>query len=357
MPDSPKSSEPPSQQGTAAVEVRTPGRIHIGMFSFGRADVRSFGGVGMMIERPAVHLRASRAAGVTVRGPLADRALAAAEACMRHWRIPASDGVEVEVLSTPREHVGLGCGTQLSLAVAAAIRELRRDRAEEPLAPHETVLMETADTLDLGRAVGRGKRSCIGLHGFARGGLIVEAGRLAQAEASDTGQDEEFSPLVARVRLPSAWRCLVVMQKGVRGLHGERERDAFASLPPVPLEITSELARIALLELVPAATTGDFRRFADAVTRYGAVAGRPFEPVTSTLESSELIRDVCTLLEELGGRGVTQSSWGPTVVCCCETLHEAAGLLERIDALELGDHLEVMIAKFDNHGAALRRIG
>lgn len=341
-----------------AVEVRTPARIHLGMFSFGRSDVRSFGGVGMMIERPGVQLRMARAGGVQARGVLAERAVAAADACMRHWRLPPTKGVSIDVISAPREHAGLGCGTQLSLAVAAGIDGIYGQRAAAgfPDDTEQPFSLDPSGVIELARAVGRGKRSCIGLHGFARGGLIVEAGRYVVEGSKEADWSDPFSPLVARVRLPSSWRCVVVMQKGMSGLHGERERLAFEQLPAVPLEVTAEMARIALLDLVPAANEGNFSRFADAVARYGVAAGRPFEPVTDRLESSEIIRDVCMLLGELGARGVTQSSWGPTVITCCESLVEAACLLEQIDALDLNDHLEVMITKFDGEGASIRRI-
>lgn len=341
-----------------AVEVRTPARLHLGMFSFGRSDVRSFGGVGMMIERPGVQLRVMKGSGVKARGVLSDRALAAADACMRHWRSPASAGVLIDVVSAPREHAGLGCGTQLSLAVAAGIKAIHGPGTAAGLegATEHPIPLDPADVLELARAVGRGKRSCIGLHGFARGGLIVEAGRMVAEGSQEADGGDPFSPLVARVRLPSSWRCVVVMQKGMSGLHGEKERTAFMELPPVPLEVTSEMARIALLDLVPAANEGNFSRFADAVARYGAAAGRPFEVVTGRMESSEIIRDVSSLLGELGARGVTQSSWGPTVFACCESLVEAAGLLEQIDTLDLNDHLDVMITKFDGDGASIRRI-
>lgn len=41
-------------QSPNAVEVRTPARLHLGMLSFGNARSRSFGGVGVMVDRPGV---------------------------------------------------------------------------------------------------------------------------------------------------------------------------------------------------------------------------------------------------------------------------------------------------------------
>ncbi len=43
----------------AAVHVRTPCRLHFGMFSFGHANSAQFGGVGAMIEPPNVEVTIS----------------------------------------------------------------------------------------------------------------------------------------------------------------------------------------------------------------------------------------------------------------------------------------------------------
>jgi hypothetical protein len=99
-----------------AVEVRTPARLHLGMLSFGTPAMRSFGGVGVMVDRPAVHVRLRRGDAFRARGPLAERTLEFAQACMQSWSLPPQSACEIEVLATPRSHVGLGSGTQLALA-------------------------------------------------------------------------------------------------------------------------------------------------------------------------------------------------------------------------------------------------
>ncbi|NBP52608.1 MAG: GHMP kinase, partial [Actinobacteria bacterium] len=114
------SLDAPSAPAPEAVEVRTPARIHIGMLSFGHAGRRAYGGVGVMLDRPGVVLRAWRSPRFEARGPLADRALQFARQCaVDRGGGPLS--CTIEVVSAPRSHVGLGSGTQLGLAVAAAI--------------------------------------------------------------------------------------------------------------------------------------------------------------------------------------------------------------------------------------------
>lgn len=360
--------EQPRATETVAVEVRTPARLHLGMLSFGCPDVRSFGGVGVMVDRPGFHLRVRRHSRLEAKGPHAERALAFARECAAAWGL-GEVGCGIEVLAAPRGHVGLGSGTQLGLAVAAAMRHLFQgvpDEDDLPQAPaHPSLpdveprdhdwLFDTRDAIDLARAVGRGRRSCVGVYGFSRGGLIVEAGRSPLMQgAAEPDAARRFSPMVARVRLPSAWRCVLVIPRDSTGPSGEAERAAFARLPPVPHEVTAELARIALLDMLPAAVEGKFIEFSLAVRNYGAMAGAPFAAESRKLPYAQATADLLELLTELGAPGCTQSSWGPAVLACCETLDKAGGLVERLDSLGLAKHHDLVIARFDAQGAMLR---
>ena len=331
------------------IEVRTPSRLHLGMFSFGDEQVRSYGGVGVMVDRPGIHLRMKPATEIAAQGPLADRAIWFAKDAARHWNFTADEGVAIEITSAPREHVGLGSGTQLGLAIAAGLWHLWRRAASDP---QEEYFLDRSEVLDFADAVARGKRSCVGIHGFTRGGLIVESGRFTGAKASTSLK--RLSPMVARVRLPSAWRCVVLAQKDAVGFWGEAERKTFAALPPVPREISAELARIALLEMLPAAGEGSYEGFCDALFSYCTLAGKPFEQASSALPHAEAIADLIELLRELGVRGAAQSSWGPAVMGCCKSLEQAGDVLEQLERLKLRDQFDTWIARFDNDGASVR---
>lgn len=337
----------PSTAGPShAVEVRTAGRLHLGMISFGNPAVPSFGGVGVMVEGLGVTVRLVPADGFQGSGPLAERAVGFARQCAAAWSL-ADAGCAIEVRTAPRSHVGLGSGTQLALAVAAGMRGLFVAGPTEERERRFTA----AEALEVARAVGRGRRSCVGIYGFGGGGLIAEAGR----REGDPGP--QFSPLVARVMLPEAWRCVVFIKNDCEGLHGEAEKQAFARLRPVPEEISGELSRIATSELVPAAARGDFARFSDAVHRYGRLAGRPFEPQSSLLPFHEAIGGLIDQLAALGVRGAAQSSWGPAVMACCESADAAAGLVGEMQRGGLiADH-DVTVTSFDRHGALLTRPG
>jgi predicted sugar kinase len=73
----------------------------------------------------------------------------------------------IEVLSAPPQHVGLGVGTQLALAVAAGLNASCGFAAMTPA--------------ELAACMGRGQRSAVGSYGFYHGGLIIEDGKSAEA--------------------------------------------------------------------------------------------------------------------------------------------------------------------------------
>ena len=339
------------------------------MFSFGAPGTRSFGGVGVMLDRPGVVLRVRRANRLEARGPLSERVLEFARRVIDAWHMD-DVGASFEVASVPPSHAGLGSGTQLALAVAAALRHFFKEGGVERRAavlqhPAEESLESSApewvfdvrDAIDLARVTGRGRRSCVGVYGFTRGGLIVEAGRHVGGDSGgDDDSHREFSPMVARARLPGAWRCVVIAARGSAGLHGDAERAAFGRLPPVPADVTAGLTKIALVDLLPAAVEGKFEEFAAAVRAYGELAGKPFETESATLPHAAATAQLLELLHELGIVGCAQSSWGPTVIACCPSLEMAGALAETLDRLGLAQHHDITIARFDSHGAILREI-
>jgi beta-ribofuranosylaminobenzene 5'-phosphate synthase len=351
----------PSTRWPTAVEIHTPARLHLGMLSFGVPDIRAYGGVGVMIDRPGVHLRMTCGRPATgdrfhATGPLADRAAAFARACADAWRLEDDAACTIEVVQVPGSHAGLGSGTQLGLAIAAGMRQLFRPTATQA-GPNGAIRFDTSDAVELARAVGRGRRSCVGVYGFSGGGLIIEGGRHVPANRGrEDDASRPFSPLLARVQLPAAWRCVVFGMRDAVGLHGDAEKQAFASLPPVPREISAELSRIAVMELWPAAVEGQFVEFSDALLRYGLLAGKPFEQASSVLSYAESTAHLIESLQGLGVRGCAQSSWGPTVMACCESADAADSLVERFATTELARQYDPLIARFDSQGAEVREI-
>ena len=104
------------------LRLRTPSRLHFGLLGWGPQAARQFGGVGLMIEEPGLELIAEPAPDWSVDGPLAPRVEQIAPALVeeepeRPDRTSSCPPAQHPGRSAPPDHVGLGVGTQLSLAV------------------------------------------------------------------------------------------------------------------------------------------------------------------------------------------------------------------------------------------------
>jgi beta-RFAP synthase len=284
-----------------------------------------------MIDAPGLRLIVQESDSLAASGPLHERALEFTRRVFRTWQLESDAACRILVESAPREHVGLGVGTQLALAVSAGLHALFQRAAPS--------------AADLARCVGRGERSAIGSHGFLQGGLLVEAGKYTLGE---------ISPLVARMELPSDWRFVLICPAQQSGLSGLAERQAFDRLPPVPREVTSQLCTEALLHLLPAAATADFGRFSQGLYRFGHLAGMCFAPAQAGPYATVEARGLVQLIRTLGVEGVGQSSWGPTLFALLPD-EAAAGVL----VAELARHTdclrhEFIIAAPANRGAEIR---
>jgi beta-RFAP synthase len=301
--------------------VTAPSRLHFGLFHVPGGDepepgvpVRVFGGVGLMIDQPGVVVSARPAPSWQFEGTLASRAQVFAHRFMDRIDPPPGP-LQVLVERCPAEHTGLGVGTQLALAVAKAL-------AIETGTPD-------LSAIELARRVGRGERSAIGVHGFDRGGLIVEPGKT---------RGEEVSPLLTRVLLPDEWRVAVFAPHGLDRWHGSREQQAFdrAGVNSRPPGLTDTLCRIALLGMLPAAVAGDLPAFSEAVYEFNRRAGEPFAAAQGGIYAAPDIEELIQTITRKGVKGVGQSSWGPSVFAVIESNDRAKWLVEELKGAARG---------------------
>lgn len=314
---------------SGSVVVRTPCRLHFGMFSFGQPDRPQFGGVGAMIEPPCVEVSFTRAERFEAHGALAIRAKQFVELATRNWGLDGLPACAIEVRS-PGDHTGLGVGTQLGLAVAAGLRRFLK-------LPELSI--ET-----LAASVGRGRRSAIGTYGFQQGGLIVDAGKEAGGELGKLSQ---------RVELPSEWRFVLVRPPSVQGRAGENEAAAFASLPPVSDGVTRELWRITNEQMLPAVERADCEAFGEAVFRFGTLAGECFAGAQGGVFASSQIATLVAAIRSFGVAGTGQSSWGPTVFAVVADDPAAQRLSGRLQTQACSRECDITIAKPNNLGATI----
>jgi beta-RFAP synthase len=274
------------------LHVWTPSRLHFGLLGWGPGTRRQFGGIGLMIESPAVELIVEPGTSLVADGPLADRVNRILDGLRDRFSELGSQlpPVAIRILKAPPEHVGLGVGTQLSLAIAVAMAELSG--------------MPMPSIEQLARLTGRGHRSGIGLHGFRDGGFIVDGGRKGE---------EGVPPLLARLHFPEEWSIVIIQPPGHHGLHGLAEYRAFAELPPIGESLTERLCRIVLLGILPAIVERDIGDFGASLEELQAHVGASFAPAQGGLFSAPRASEIIGELRRAGFVGCGQSSWGPTL--------------------------------------------
>lgn len=289
---------------TTQVTVTTGARLHFGPLAAAGSSGGKFGGVGMMISAPGCVVTARPAERDSFVG---DKASAARVVEFVHRIRAGSTGVakttqyEIEVHEAIPSHSGLGSGTQLGLAVARALSELSGER---------DVPVEA-----LARRAGRGLRSAIGLHGFARGGFLVDGGR--------ADQRDQLGTLVAHYDFPPEWRLVLASPPQSSGLSGEAELRAFAAQPPMSSALTGELCRIVLMDWLPAVIEADFARVSSAMYEFGLAVGHFFEPAQGGVFAHPRMARLVELLRARGIHGIAQTSWGPTLAVLCASDAEA----------------------------------
>jgi beta-ribofuranosylaminobenzene 5'-phosphate synthase len=332
------------------IHITAPSRLHFGLFALPAHGIthwpnaeeqpalpaRHFGGVGLMIDQPGVQVMVRSAKNWSATGPSAERALTYGQ---RFVASLAEDqrqrAFEIVVERTAPEHAGLGAGTQLGLAVARALA-LATGHAD-------------LDAVQLAQRVGRGLRSSLGIHGFQRGGLLVEGGKTASTIVA---------PLVVREPFPDEWQVLLIMPRGEHGTHGTQERDAFAELSnrDPDLRRTETLCRLVLLGLLPALAERDLPTFGDALYDFNRRVGEMFAPWQGGVYAHPQTAELVSWLRQQGVRGAGQSSWGPAVFAI-----ERVEVLERArqQLLQRGEFLpeELLLCRGANQGAMASSLG
>ncbi len=321
------------------VSVQAPGRLHLGFLDPAASLGRRFGSLGLVVDgfQTVVELRASVNDHVSADSPAA---LAEAERASAHLhtlrqRSGRQQALHLRLVEVLPAHAGFGSGTQLALAVGRAFAQW-----------HGLDL----PTFTLAQWLARGLRSGVGIAGFEQGGLLLDGG---------PGPDGTPAPLLARIPLPEAWRIVIVGDPAHCGLSGIDERQAIASLPPLPQACAADICHQVLMRVLPGAAGAEFEPFAIGICRIQRLLGAHFAPVQggsayTSAAVGALVRWMGNARGGEAGAAIGQSSWGPTGFAIVPTQASADALLDAAHAAgALDPALRVSIVCPRNHGATI----
>lgn len=271
---------------TISVSVRAPARLHMGFMDMHGGLGRSYGSLGLCLENLSTRMILSNSHRISAEGPSAERAKKQAKTLLETLNLEG--GVHIEIEEAISEHIGLGSGTQMSLAVGTALTRLKGQ---------DTPIKHIA------RLLGRGDRSGIGIGSFRFGGFLVDGGRSSATEVP---------PIISHMAFPEGWRVLLIFDNGLSGVHGNMENKAFKNMQPMSQPLSEHLCRVLLMQVLPALAEQDCSIFGKGITTIQNHIGDHFAEWQGGRYCSKKVADVLSWIQSQGATGQGQSSWGPT---------------------------------------------
>ena len=268
---------------------------------------RQYGSIGVALDEISTHLSVSFSNTLTVQGISSERATD----CIKHLcqTLKVSDQLHIDIKTAIPEHVGLGSGTQMSLAIGSALNAF-----------YDLHL----SIRDIAQLTDRGQRSGIGIGVFEQGGFVVDGGR---------GKNTLTPPVVSHHDIPENWRFILVFDKKDQGLHGEQEINAFKKLPPFPHQEAARLCYLLLMQGLPAIAEQDIGLFGNVITQLQQSVGKHFSAAQGGgIFTSPDVAKAIDWLQEQGAVALGQTSWGPTGFCAVDSAEKAAHLMSQLQS-------------------------
>lgn len=324
------------------VIVETPSRIHVGLIDMHGGSGRVDGGIGITLDDPQILIEAEQGAVLEVHGgdeAARERIGKTASAVLD--AIHAGGGADITIRSLFPSHIGLGSGSQLSLATARAVCELYG---------------KSLPVKDLARLAGRGGTSGIGTAAFEQGGFIIDGGhRFGQGcEKSDfrpsaAAQGVSPPPVIIRHDFPTDWKILLAIPSLPEGASGTREADIFRHHCPVPLADVRAYCHEVLMRMLPGIAERDLDLFGSSIN---AIQELGFKKIELGLQPAG-VTGLLDAMRASGAAGAGMSSFGPTLYAIGDTDMKAVEQDARSFMQEHGGG-STLITTARNRGASVR---
>ena len=274
------------------IEITTPSRIHVTLIDLNGALGRIDGSVGITLDFPVIKIRAKKSNKLTVRGNsgFSERTKKILEAITIAYH---TGGIEVDIIEDYPDHVGLGSGTQASLAAGMALSKLYGLNLK---------------TVDIARLTKRGGTSGIGTTAYARGGFIVDGGHKGKCEFKPSSASGEYLPPPVLVRHDFPNWDIIIAIPDLTGASNEREVNIFKEKCPIPLHEVQKLSHIILMEMLPAVIEQNIESFGASINKIQHIGFKRHE-----VGLQPFCGQLMEFIIENGAYGAGMSSFGPTV--------------------------------------------
>lgn len=325
--------------------IKTPSRLHMTLIDLNGSYGRQDGGLGLTIQKPNFCLKSEEIEkGITIefnknikndeiKKQCFIKIKDSAEKIISHFQLETGFHFKVEEAFFP--HSGLGSGTQTSLATGKLICE------------HNDI---SINGIDLGKILGRGGTSGVGIHSFDQGGLIIDGGH-------SINQKNEFLPssaskanpphLIGRYEFPKEWDIIIAIPKS-ENIMGKKEVNIFQKYCPVPKKDVEQLSHLIFMNLIPFLLEKNIVSFGKMINEIQKLG---FKKVEVELQQ-EKIQKLMMFMTESGAYGVGMSSFGPAIYGIIDKKNKDA-----FNATQeyIGEEGVVFKTKAQNHGFEMEK--
>lgn len=304
------------------VIVDSPARLHLGFYGINKDLDYSFGSIGLAIN--AFRTVVSASFTKKTQSSLSHTKLDEINKMLKTKNIKKS--YVLEIIKSPRKHIGLGSGTQLSLCFIHAINILFNLK----LSKDECIRLSL-----------RGKRSGIGIGAFYSGGFVVDGRK----------KDSLYPKTLFNLKFPKHWHIILVNDTSRRGSFGTKESEFFDNKKNNKETINKELSYILMMGLFPSILYEDFSNFCDNLYHYQKMTSRFYKSNQKDTYLSNDIAKVIKFATHSGFNGVGQSSWGPLSYIFIESKAEAEDVIKAMESkFKVYNNLNYQIVGVSNAG-------
>jgi len=314
------------------IRIATPSRLHFTLIDLNASLGRVDGGVGLALQEPSIEISAEKEKGLVVIGQSEHTARVRFSA---EKLLPKGEGIKIKIVRDYPSHLGLGSGTQASLAAGMSVNLLY----DLGLSVREIALR-----------VGRGGTSGIGTAAFEYGGFILDGGHKyseKKAFLPSAASKAPPPPLLLHCDFPD-WDIVLAIPS-LRGASGKREVDIFKKECPIPLQEVQALSHIILMEMLPSLVEEDIQAFGDAINRIQDVGFKRREVALA----GEEVRRIMEIMRANGACGAGLSSFGPAVYGITDSPENVKKAVQEF----LGEEgSRVLATKAKNQGASIETL-
>ena len=310
------------------LSLTSPARIHLGFLDLEKKSHRKYGSIGLTISNFFLKLQiesSDRFEILCLDELTKSRILKIIKILKKNHNL---SNFKISVLNQIPAHSGLGSGTQLALSVGYLIAKFDKLKLS---------INQIACLLK------RGKRSGIGIESFKNGGFNVDVGKSKRSKNPPLN--------ILNIKWPKDWKILMIFDKSVKGIHGNREIQEFKDLNKVDNYKTNANCKALLMNVIPGLIEKNFREFSNGIRIIQDMMSQTFYG-KSTKYASQKVERIFTSLKKKGIKCFGQSSWGPTGFVFCENSKKRNELSKYLEEyINLNDINGVEIIKIDGRNS------